>query len=396
MLNSHATTRYAYHFVSEALIIFMVLMPWFHHSLMWVPYWSYLVVILVACFIFSLITIYTNNYIVYVLMAPILFGVFFLLDYPMLYSIVLSGLLVWRYINIRKEDIISRESSYILLTLLLMVVVGMLVPDVRAMLFPFLVILLNVIGYLWSHLAALSKTERKQVDKKLIPAFVGILIAGALLIYLTYDLFSWMMTNQFYGVISLIGGTLSWFANLLQFIEMPERGWPDQENQTEAGDGYWNKIENNSLVEQITPYLAIAAVITLVLFAIVLLVLFWRKRFKKPLSVEEADSSVSYSALDSHSDMDSGRTSRFNRWLNKPKHPIRKLVYQFERKAHKNKKGRRKYETIEEWFNRIDVNADLEIYQKVRYGEMEQVSESDVTKLRSAIKEADLQFDVNQ
>ncbi|WP_042222613.1 hypothetical protein [Oceanobacillus manasiensis] len=393
MLNSHAITRYAYHFLSEALIILMCLMPFIYHRFMWVPYWSYLIVIVVACLVFSLITIYTNSYIFYILMAPLLAGVFYLLEYPAIFVVLLSGLLVWRYINIRKEDIISRESNYILATLLLMLIIGMLVPDLRAMLYPFLVIFLNVFGFLWSHIAALSKKERKQVDKRLIPAFAGVLITGAILIFFTYDFIRWALSGFYYGVITLLGGSLSWFASLLQFIEAPDRGWPKQGNQMDAGDGFWNELEDASVIEQATPYIIIGTIVALLLFAIVLVILFWKKRFSKSETEEEIESSVSYSALENDYELHTSRTSRLNRWFNKPKHPIRKLVFQFEKKAMKEKKGRRKYETIEEWLNRIGVNADLEIYQMVRYGEVEQVSQADVEKLRLVIKEADFHFE---
>ncbi|MFD2629038.1 hypothetical protein [Oceanobacillus kapialis] len=396
MLNSHAVTRYAYHFLSEALILFMVLLPFLHHRHMWVPYWSYLTILLITCVLFSLMTMYITNYVVYMAIAPIMAGVFYFLDYPLFYSVLFSVFFVWRYIMIRKEDIISRESSYILITLMLMVVIGVVVPDIKAMLLPFLVILINVIGFLWSHLGALSKKERKQVDKKLIPVFIAILIAGAIFIYFTYDIIRWAISGLFFGIISFLGGSASWFSNLLQFIQVPEHEWPEQQNDMQTGDGFWNELEDTSTIEQITPYLVVAAGITLVIFIIILFVVYWKRRFHKPAEEQEANPNITYSEIGNNEGMEFGKTRRFNRWLNKPKHPVRKLVYQFEREAKKNNKGRKHYETLEEWLNRIEINADLEVYQMVRYGEIEQVNEDDVIKLRNAIKQVDLRLDHSQ
>src|SRR5690625_4113983 len=57
-----------------------------------------------------------------------------------------------------------------------------------------------------------------------------------------------------------------------------------------------------------------------------------------------------------------------NRFSSQPKDPVRKAIYQLDRKTEKLQQGRKPYETLQEWFQRIDLEADIYTYEKVRYG----------------------------
>lgn len=65
----------------------------------------------------------------------------------------------------------------------------------------------------------------------------------------------------------------------------------------------------------------------------------------------------------------------------KNKHPVRKMVHEFERKTMKQKIGRRKSETLNEWFERIGLGVSVNVYQKVRYGNLD-VTEREMEMLR--------------
>jgi hypothetical protein len=56
------------------------------------------------------------------------------------------------------------------------------------------------------------------------------------------------------------------------------------------------------------------------------------------------------------------------RIFQQPHHPVRKLIYQFEKKTARAGKGRQPSETLEEWFWRIGLPVDGLVYEKVRYG----------------------------
>jgi hypothetical protein len=69
----------------------------------------------------------------------------------------------------------------------------------------------------------------------------------------------------------------------------------------------------------------------------------------------------------------------------KPDHPVRRLVYDFEKRLAKTKFHRRKSETVENWLQRIGAASDLKIYQHVRYG-MKTVDETEIELLKEELK----------
>src|SRR5690625_7470472 len=71
--------------------------------------------------------------------------------------------------------------------------------------------------------------------------------------------------------------------------------------------------------------------------------------------------------------------------LKKPKHPIRRYVLKLEKKTMPHDYGRKPHETIEEWLKRIDIDTNLEIYQKVRYGK-EEVTEQEAATLKAELR----------
>ncbi|RSD28210.1 hypothetical protein [Mesobacillus subterraneus] len=67
----------------------------------------------------------------------------------------------------------------------------------------------------------------------------------------------------------------------------------------------------------------------------------------------------------------------FNKRSPVPEHQIRKEIFKLEKFAHKKEFGRLSHEGIDEWFNRLGIKYDertVEAYEKVRYGEMKEVS----------------------
>src|SRR5699024_2743369 len=101
---------------------------------------------------------------------------------------------------------------------------------------------------------------------------------------------------------------------------------------------------------------------------------------------EEQQESDSYSSAELDIDPSASNFSKWRKKLfQKPVHPVRKMVYQFERTAAKYKMGRRQFETVEDWMERIGLEADFTVYEKVRYGKVE-VSESEAIQLKEEIR----------
>ncbi|MUK89970.1 hypothetical protein GMD78_16485 [Ornithinibacillus sp. L9] len=392
--NLAASITYAYHFLSEAIIMFLIALPFFYHRFSYVPYGSYFVIIIGACILFSIITRYTTRYIWYIVMAPILFLVFNSLDYPMIFTVLFTLLFVWRYIDIRKEDLISRENIYILFTLLLTAIVSILVRDSFIMIYPFLQFVILFLGYITSQLVVVNKEDRKQIDLKLPFYFIGILGLGATIFFFLFESARNVALYVGQGFFNAIGGVIRGFSNILSFLTVEQRGWPEQTpDDAKHGDGYWNQLEEYNVVEGMSVFLIVAIAILLIALVTFFIMILWRKRSKQKLVEAEQSDAVSYSSLSGSTGNNTYSRNPFNKYFNRPSDPIRKLVYQFERKAAKQNKGRRPFETIEDWFMRINVGADIYVYQKVRYGG-KRASDQEVKSLKVQLKEMEAKLDL--
>ncbi|MFD2045115.1 hypothetical protein ACFSTA_15635 [Ornithinibacillus salinisoli] len=391
--NLSASITYAYHFLCEVIIMFLIALPFFYFRFMFVPYGSYLVISIVACILFTFITQYTTRNIWYIVIAPLLFIIFNMLDYPMIFTVLFSLLFVWRYIDIRKEELISRENIYILFTLLLTAILSILVRDSFIMFYPFLQFVILFLGYITSQLVVVNKDDRKQIDFKLPLYFIGILAAGAAVFFFIFEAARNLALNVGQGFLNTIGGVIKGFSDILSFLTVNQRDWPEQTTEeAKHGDGYWNQLEEYNVVEGMSIFLILAIAILLLTIVTFFIIILWKKRSKQKLKQAEQNSAVSYSNLSSTAGEGTYSRNPFRKYFTKPSDPIRKLVYQFERKASKQNKGRRSFETIEDWFARINVGTTINVYQKVRYGD-KQASEEEVKALKVHMKEMEAKLD---
>src|SRR5699024_6863361 len=210
-------------------------LPFLHHRFMWVPYGSYIIIAIVVCIIFSILARYTLSYLWYIFTAPFLFIAFFVLDYPLILSIIFTGAFVWRYINIRNEEAISRENNYIIIALGLMAINSILIQDTRIIIYPLLLFAIVILGYIASHLAVVHKRERKQLDSKLPVYFIGLLAGGAGLFFLLYEGIRFVIVFDFHGILDVISGMIASFAQLFSFAE-PEEIKPGELEEGVAGE----------------------------------------------------------------------------------------------------------------------------------------------------------------
>ncbi|WP_042142906.1 hypothetical protein [Paucisalibacillus sp. EB02] len=387
MQHNHPLIAYAYHFLSEAIIIFMVFIPVLYHRYFFVPYWSYLAVIALACVIFTFIKKFNANLIVYVLVAPVLIGLFYFLDYPILIVILFSSLLVWRYMAIQNQELIRRETIYILLTVFATIFVSIFVHDSEFMMYPFLQFILLFFGYIISHLVHVVKEDRKQIDRKIPGYFVGLLIAGAGLFFATYPLLRIITVTLWDGLILLATSTILGVSNFLSFWKVEKRGWPDQDPDKITHDGYGYMSPDNSVLKEMSGLLVFAIVIVLLFVFVLLSISFMKRQVKRRFIKVELQEDTLNSNIHIYRDkiVEEKKLPFFNRKVKTPDNPIRKMVFQFERKADKHKKGRKAHETIEDWFKRIGIEADINVYQGVRYGN-QSVSDTEKDSLRKQLK----------
>ncbi|MEN2768401.1 hypothetical protein [Ornithinibacillus xuwenensis] len=390
MQHNHPLIAYAYHFFSEAILLFLIALPILHHRFFFEPYGSYLMVVIGASILYTTLTKLTDNIYVYIMVTPILFVAFHLLDYPIIFSVLFSILLTWRYINIRNQETVKRESIYILMTIILTIFVSILVHDSQIMLYPFLQFSILFIGFVFSHFIYVSKQDRKRIDYKIPVYFVGILSVGAFLFFILFEGFRTVTVTLWKGLLDGASGALIGISNMLSFLEVEQRGWPEQDNS----DGHefnpenaGQVIEEPSIVDQLTGLLVLG--VTAVLLCAIIIILLWvvKKRIVKRLSgVEQRDEvTINVTEVSLETPRENRSIFGIKRFFKPPEHPIRKMLLQFERKANKKQKGRKPFETVEDWFNRIGLNANIEIYQRVRYGELN-VSDDEKNTLKEQLK----------
>ena len=344
-------------------------------------------IILISCIVFSLLSKRTANYWAYLLMAIPLFIAFYLLHYPLIVNVAFTFFLVWRYIDIRSRSMVdlNRENGYIILTIILTTIGVLIVRDGEIIIYASMQVIGLIFGNIYSHLAVIKREDRRRFDIKttfyiIIPLFIGTVLllplfqSGKFLLFKLWDGFRYAV----FIIASLVG-------NIIRLFEQ-DRSWSSittEESGPPLEDPIYQKTETTSIIEILAPYALIGAGVVIsgliIFFAIKAY-----KKVKKPLRQLESSNLVTYSHVD---DMITRQNflSTLKRRYTKPQDPIRRIVFDFERKAIRLEKGRKPFETIEEWLRRIGYNANLEIYQKARYGE-EEVSNKEVNELKIELK----------
>ncbi|MBP1969489.1 cytochrome c biogenesis protein CcdA [Virgibacillus natechei] len=384
MQNNHPTITYAYHFMSEAIIIFLLALPIMHFHYEWgPPYWSYLAIILLICFVFSVLTTYTKHYLWYIGLVPFMVGLFYVCDYPMVMSVSFSVLLTWRYSNIRQEGMISRENSYILFTIVLTTILLLWIEENRVLLYLFFQFILLVAGYISSHAAIVNKHERKQFDHRFWLYISLFLALGASVVFLLFDTVRYIITSIWNGITYLLGYGASMLAGFFGDIDYEA----EQHPETIESVQYQEESElGTSILDGVATYILSYLGITILIIGIVIvLVLMLHKRKFTALKQPEVNESVSYSTLGEQTKGKAFAKSRLTSLFKRPKHPARKMVFQFERQAAQSNYGRLKFETIEEWLRRLGIHTQLAVYQKARYGD-ENVSDKELEELNEQLE----------
>ncbi|WP_042148891.1 hypothetical protein [Paucisalibacillus sp. EB02] len=369
-----------YHFISEMIILSIIMLLPIHFYYMWIPKWGVLAVTIPLCVIFTLMEKQSLNYKSYYLIVPVLFIPFLILQFPLLICLPIAVLIIWRYLRIRQLFLNGREASYILLTTMISIIVYIVTGELSAIGYLFLQLFLLVFGFMFSHVAVLERAKRKMSFFQSGGYFVAFLLIGAAVAF-------WISTQPYmerafdkfiYFIFSIVGKVLYLF-NFLEpkYFENLREGMdslPEKQGLAEIpGMDYIGSVFG--------VYIAIGIMIIIVGLIVVLKIL---KRDASPPE-DIGGKTVNLGIVTKVYDSSEMFIKSFKRWRIGKKHPVRIMVHKFERKAFKNKIGRRQSETLDEWFKRIDLQINVEIYQKVRYGNMD-VSGQEVNELKNGLE----------
>ncbi|WP_188454054.1 hypothetical protein [Virgibacillus oceani] len=386
MQTKQSNITYAYHFMSEAILLFLVCLPVMYYHFKLVPYGSFLVIASGICMIYLIFTKISNSYMWYIISAPFFIVIFYASDYPLFMGIVFSVALAWRFINIRNETVLNREMGYIKITLVLATGLMLLINEYQIILYAFLQFLFLIVGYISSHLTVIQKEERKRFDNKLW-LYIGFMLSmGSVLIFLLFDPGRNLFLKIGEGLSYAAAVAASKVAFVFQFLDFNKVQLPGSETPMEQQQKQLNELQqgsNTSLIEEIMPYIYWTISLTIAAIIIILAIRFFNKKFRIADQADVSDAIV-YGNLDDKQRDNRSFISKIVAAQRKPSHPVRKLVYNFEKKALKNGYGRSPFETVEDWLARLGIDNYLTVYQKVRYGEKD-VSDQEVNTLREQL-----------
>lgn len=368
---------YSYHFFSEALITFLAIVPFLHLYFHHVPYFAYFFMMIGFTIIFAFVNRWATHYATYLAVAPLLFVAFYFVQLPWMLSAILAFFFVWRYIQIRSIVDHRREQSYIRWALIFSIINVFVVDDQWLVVYLFILFLVLIVGYMSRHLVAIPH-KAGQTFNPLIWLYIvlGIVTSTGIIYFLfpAVRLFVGSLWQGFIHIIIFIGSTLVKFLTLLNLFNFEPKD--AEEEQVELGRAGSKNLEQLEIAN-----LSIFEIIVKAIFwgviALVAAYLLWRaynfyqKRFRR---VESVDSAVEIT----HESIAGAKQNRKNimqrmieRIRRGPRHPIRKLVYDAERKLAGTDFARQQHETVEDWLRRIGIDGKLATYQDVRYGDIE-------------------------
>jgi len=369
--------KISYHFLGEGIILFLIVLPIFKYAYYWVPYWTYFISLIFITLAFTLFALFTTRYIWYVITAPILFLIYtYLLEFPMLLSAIIALILTWRYVSLRQIYDLENERLYLHWTTFLVLISILFFKENITIIFLIIQFFILIAGYLINHTLLMEQDKQKQfsfhIGKLLvfISFFVGVCLIllqlfGIPTLFILWDVVIVSLWNGLTIIMAYVGSII------MYGIEYILKLLPDYGNEvvevSSAEFGEENEdLFDFSAVESNQPYLSwlfAAFILGFILYRVLKVI---RKKFNHE-QMEESQV-VTYHPIKNTEIKESLFKRLTNRFSSQPKDPVRKAIYQFERKTEKLQQGRKPYETLQEWFQRIDLEADIYTYEKVRYG----------------------------
>lgn len=379
---------YAYHFMSEAIIIYLALLPFSLSYYENVPMWSYVGIVIGVALVYSFISKLMTNYAPYIISLPFLFLVFYFVGYPLLLSIIFAGLFVWRYIAIRSNAFIGNEATYVGATILLSLLGLFLTRNFEVINFLIVQVAIIILGYIISHLFVIESEKRREINRSVWlkwASFFAIVIGA---IYLLSDLLTTMTASIWSGIGSVLTIFVGGIASFFEFLGLStffNKGISEME-PIEIG-GFEEEAGEMPVFEQhegISMDVIMFGVLGIIIIAFIIILY---KAIKEKAKDVERDEALGFEIREEEiAGYKSSSNKGKRRKAKKPGNPIRRLVFDFEKKAAKLDLARLHHESIENWFHRLGLEADLQVYQKVRYGVLSTSAEEE-QELRDTLKQ---------
>ncbi|SHF87289.1 hypothetical protein SAMN05216225_100780 [Ornithinibacillus halophilus] len=288
--------------------------------------------------------------------------------------------------------VIDQESNYLLITIFLSVINLIVVKDSFVMVYLLLQTTTILIGYIAAHFFNIKRDDQKNFNHKLIPGLALSLLVGS-------GFFYWFANTPallkiWDGFIFIVFRTVGLILSPLEFLDSLEFG-KKRESEEEivmTEPEFMEQSDRETLVESIPTSTIITGI---AIFVIILVILFiirlYRQGLKNTEEKEKVHVDIYDESINKTNQAESWISKLFNFRSKKPDHRVRQLVFQFERRAIKYDKGRHRFETLEDWLQRLGFKVNFEVYQKVRYGDLN-VTQQEIETLEAELKEVEYKW----
>lgn len=363
---------HAYYLISEGIILYLLALPISFYYFREISWWRYFLIIVGIAFVFSICAKFFKSYTPYVALIPIITYVFILLGYPLFLSIAFAGIIAWRYIVIRARLYYNSETAYLSMSIFLTLLGILIVRDIQLVILPLVQIIVNMLGYTISNLVEIDREERKSFNRTMWLKWIGTFTVFTVVIYWLRDSLT-LMAN---GLWNLVGDSLSFIltgiVNIFDFL--PINNFVNNHSANEMqGVELVNQDEPFELPEEASSAGNLDFFMVIIICALIIMfILAIYRAMKAKVRERNITSPSNFNKTEEKLDLPGRRRQvLFRKKKVKIDHPVRKLMYQFEKRAAKLKMGRLSYESLEDWFQRLGFEENIDIYQKVRYGGQE-------------------------
>src|SRR5699024_9991674 len=153
-MTKNATIKVAYHFLAEAIVIFLFALPFMNGEYHCVPYLNYLLLVGGVCLLYSIFSFYETRLSAYILSAPVIIFIFYITGYPLMPAVVFPILLTFRYIFLRKDTFPKKENIYLNVTIPVAIILLIWIQDAEIVVYAFLLLIV-----------LLMRSEERRVGK---------------------------------------------------------------------------------------------------------------------------------------------------------------------------------------------------------------------------------------
>ncbi|WP_430789506.1 DUF4129 domain-containing protein [Virgibacillus flavescens] len=369
MKPNNTITKY-YQFTCDYLLFYFFLVPILSLVNYSITIWDYFLAAIISIVLITVSVRLLKKYVIYVIdFFIIVFLMYYLIGLPLIISSILASFTLWRFIVHNNNLAIEKQFQSMGYMLLLFAVDLLYFYDSILIWMALIYFFVMIMGYQLSHILT-GDSDNLTKSLHFPIGFTGIILAGSVIVFSFFQFANFTLTSIWNNVVELF--ILDWDP-------------PIGEQKAIAESPATSATERDIPIPGVFNWVALIA-FGLVVIAIIIFLA--RKKVFHRVKSSRIKAFASTAMKENEREESSKRNSFLNRkFSRKPTNRIRLKVYKFEKLAARKGKGRKHSETIEEWFNRYNLETTyLNLYQKVRYGDGE-LTEDEALQLQAHLAE---------